>query len=306
MSFDKPLVTESTFNHYFVKVNGIKLKVIDEGEGEPVLLLHGFPDSHHLWRYQIPALVDEGYRVIAPDLRGFGESEAPLGVNNYHPKELMKDVIALLDEIGIDKAHLIAHDFGAILGWNLVINHPDRFVQYTALSVGHIQAYLHNGGLTQTLKSWYTILFRIPGLAEKVFPMNNYKLFEIMSKNHSELDHWRTDLNRPGRLTAAFNWYRATFKWARSQNFDLQRVGIPVMGIWSKKDIALSQQQMLHTARYVDAGFQYHQIDDAGHWMQIDTPEKLNKLLISRLNEFRGELPGTAQKEDKEEVMLTP
>jgi len=283
----------STFNHYLVQVNGIQLNIIDEGEGEPVLLLHGFPDSNHLWRFQIPALVKAGYRVIAPDLRGFGNSDAPQGIKHYHPEIIMEDIIALLDKLELETTHLIGHDFGAVLGWNLVGHYPQRFLQYSALSVGHLQAYLHHGGLAQTMKAWYTKLFRIPGLAEKMFSMKNFKLLKLMSSNHPELDHWRADMSRPGRLTAALNWYRTTFKWAKAQDLTQYRVQIPVMGIWSKKDIAVSQDQMLHSARYLDAGFQYHQIDDAGHWMQLDQPEKVKELLINRLNQFKGKLPSS-------------
>jgi len=270
-----------------LEVNNIKLHLLDEGEGPAVLLLHGFPDSHRLWREQIPALVTAGYRVIAPDLRGFGLSDAPEGVANYKQEILMKDVISLLDALQLKKVHLIAHDFGAVLGWNLSINYPSRFIQYTALSVGHPHAYLNLGGIKQSLKGWYTKMFQIKGLAEKILTGRNLLMLRVMTNNHQEVEHWANDLKRPGRSTAALNWYRAYFRWAKNIDFSKQIVTIPVMGIWSDKDIALSREQMIHSCRFMSSPFQYREIEQASHWMQVDKPEQLNKLLIARLADFQ-------------------
>jgi pimeloyl-ACP methyl ester carboxylesterase len=269
-----------------VEINGINLNILDEGQGPAVLLLHGFPDSHHLWRKQIPALLAEGYRVIAPDLRGFGLSDAPIGVENYSPEELMKDVICLLDYLHLEKVNLIAHDFGAILGWNLSIHHPERFVQYTALSVGHPHSYLNLGGYQQSMKGWYTKLFRVKGLSEKALTGNNLRMLRLMTDDHPETNYWKNDLLREGRSTAGLNWYRAYFEWSKHQNFSEQIVNIPVMGIWSSKDIALSRQQMVNSCRFLSEPFHYKEIEGASHWMQVDKPEELNQILIARLAVF--------------------
>src|SRR5690348_1591039 len=120
-----------------MKVGDIELHVVDEGKGPVVLLLHGFPDSSHLWRKQIPALRAAGYRVIAPDLRGFGKSSRPVGVEHYAMPNLVGDVVGLLDGLGIDRAHLVGHDWGAALAWASAAILPQRTLSLTAISVGH-------------------------------------------------------------------------------------------------------------------------------------------------------------------------
>lgn len=234
--------------------------------------------------------------MIAPDLRGFGDSDMPEGVDNYLQPVLVADVIGLLDALGLEKVHLIAHDFGAMLGWNLCNMHPERVHQYTALSVGHPEAYLNRGGAAQNAKGWYTYMFQLEDTSEKILLANDFAMIRKLSGNDEEADHWNKELSRPGRATAALNWYRAMFKWRKTQDFTdvAHRTQVPVMGIWSKKDIALSQQQMVFSSLFMDAPFQYRQIDDAGHWMQVDQPEKLNQLLLSRLADFAGSIPASA------------
>jgi pimeloyl-ACP methyl ester carboxylesterase len=129
-----------------------------------VLLVHGFPDSNSIWRHQIPALVKAGYRVIAPDLRGFGESDAPPRTADYKVGLIVSDLIGVLDALGATKVRMVAHDWGSAIAWQLCIEHPDRVDRYAAMSVGHPTAYAH-GGLLQKLKSWYIIFFQTSVLA---------------------------------------------------------------------------------------------------------------------------------------------
>jgi len=145
--------------------NGVDLRVVAAGEGPDVLLVHGFPDDHSVWRHQIPALVAAGYRVIAPDTRGCGDSAAPLGRRHYTLDLLVGDLLALLDALGIEKVRLVGHDWGAIIAWQLAIRHPERVDRYLALSVGHPTAYAR-GPLEQKLKGWYVLFFLLPRLPE--------------------------------------------------------------------------------------------------------------------------------------------
>ncbi|MGR8980821.1 MAG: alpha/beta fold hydrolase, partial [Gammaproteobacteria bacterium] len=149
-----------------IQVNDIQLNVYEEGEGEPVLLLHGFPDSNYLWRSVIPRLVKAGYRAIAPDQRGFGGSDAPEGKENYDMALIAKDAVALMDALSIPKARLVAHDWGALIGWFLAGTYPERFESYTAISVGHPNAYAA-AGFEQKKKGWYVLFFQLEGIAEK-------------------------------------------------------------------------------------------------------------------------------------------
>ena len=172
-------------------VNGIEMHVVIAGSGPDVLLLHGFPDSHELWRHQIPALVAAGFRVIAPDLRGFGLTEIPKGgVAAYRADNLVADVVSLLDVLGVAKVRLVAHDWGAAIGWLVAIWHPERIDRYVAISVGHPKAYAR-GGVKQKLMGWYILMFQLRGLAEWLFSFNNFALFKRLSGFPQELPNWR-------------------------------------------------------------------------------------------------------------------
>jgi pimeloyl-ACP methyl ester carboxylesterase len=266
-------------------INGIDLNVHIEGEGPVVLLLHGFPDSNALWRGVIPALVGAGYQVIAPDQRGFGKSYAPDGVKNYRIETIANDAIALLDMFDIPKAHLVAHDWGAIIGWDLAGRHGDRFFSYTALSVGHPAAYV-KAGWEQKRKAWYTVFFQLRGVVEVIFQMRNWAVFRRFVRHHPETEHWIEDLSRPGRFTAALNWYRANL--LKLYAADFARVGIPVMGVWSSDDLALAKDQMLNSGELVDNSFRYEQIDNCGHWIPLDEPEAVAELILNFLDTQAG------------------
>jgi len=259
-------------------INGLSMNVLVQGEGEPVLLLHGFPDSNFLWRGVIPRLVEAGYQVLAPDQRGFGLSEAPEGVEHYDMNLIASDAIAILDELGIEKAKLVAHDWGAMIGWLLAGTHPQRFESYVAISVGHPKAYA-SAGFEQKRKGWYVLFFQLRGIAEKVFMADDWSIFRKTVEDHPELDHWIEDLSRPGRLTAGMDWYRANL--SKLWKTEFPRVKIPVFGIWSTGDVALAEDQMIGSAAYVDASWQYERLEDVSHWVPVDVPDTLSDLIIS-------------------------
>jgi pimeloyl-ACP methyl ester carboxylesterase len=262
-------------------VNGIEMHVVVTGSGPDVLLLHGFPDSHELWRHQIPALVGAGFRVIAPDLRGFGLTEIPKGgVAAYRADQLVADVVSLLDVLGVATVRLVAHDWGAVIGWLFAIKHPERIDRYVAISVGHPTSYAR-GGFKQKLMGWYILMFQLRGLAEWLFSFNDFALFKRLSGFPQELPNWRADLGRPGRLTAAMSYYRANA--ALIFPFDRGNVGVPVTGIWSSEDVALAERQMVNSAQFCKAGWRYERIDGVGHWLPLEAPERLNPLLLEYL-----------------------
>lgn len=260
-----------------MEINGLNLNVVVEGEGEPVMLLHGFPDSNYVWRDVIPQLVKAGYKVIAPDQRGFGESDAPEGKEHYDMELIAKDAIDILDALDIKKAKLVAHDWGAMIGWLLAGTYPDRFENYTAISVGHAKAYAA-AGLEQKKKGWYVLFFQLEGIAEKVFMANDWAIFKKTVNNHPEVEHWIKDLSRPGRLSAGMDWYRANL--SKLWKADFPRVSIPVFGIWSSDDVALAEDQMINSAAYVDATWQYERIENVSHWIPVDAPEVLSEMII--------------------------
>lgn len=264
-------------------VNDIRLDVIIEGNGPDVILLHGFPDSSSVWRHQIPALVQGGFRVVAPDLRGCGDSEAPVGKNNYTIDAIIADILGLMSCLEISKASIVAHDWGANIGWFLASRYPQRVQSYTALSVGHTLAY-RKAGPSQMLRAWYAALFLLPGIAETIFKAWNWRFLRKITNYHSEMDRWIEMLSRPGRLTAGMNWYRANA--VSMLTADVPRVKVPCMGVWSSGDGFLTEKQMMNSARYCDGPWQYHRIVHAGHWIPLDAPETLNRILLSYLQQF--------------------
>jgi pimeloyl-ACP methyl ester carboxylesterase len=221
--------------------------------------------------------VTAGYKVIAPDQRGFGESDAPEGKENYDMELIAKDAVAILDALGIAKTKLVAHDWGAMIGWLLAGTYPERFESYTAISVGHPKAYAA-AGFEQKRKGWYVLFFQMEGIAEKAFVANDWALFRKSVHDHPETKHWIEDLDRPGRLTAGMNWYRANL--AKLWKSDLPRVSIPVFGIWSTDDVALAEDQMINSASFVDATWQYERLKDVSHWVPVDAPDALSALIL--------------------------
>lgn len=263
-----------------IAVNGVTLNVIDVGEGEPVLLVHGFPDTHAVWRKQIPVLVAAGYRVIAPDTRGCGESDLPTRVSDYHLRHLVADLRGLLDALGIDKVRLVAHDWGAAIGWQFVMAHPERVARYVTLSVGHPSAY-GGGGLSQKLKGWYVLMFQLRGLAEWLLTARNWAFFRWVTGVPEEFPHWYQALSRPGRLRAGINYYRANPGLVLPRQYPV--VQVPVVGLWSDGDRFLTEGQMRDSARYCIAGFRYLRVPGAHHWMQLQAPDTVNSLLLESL-----------------------
>lgn len=262
------------------RVNGIELNVVVAGEGPPVLLVHGFPDCHDVWRHQIPALVAAGFEVIAPDTRGCGDSDAPAGRRSYTLDLLVSDLVALLDAFGIDRVRLVAHDWGAVIGWQLAIRHPQRVDRYLALSVGHPTAYAR-GPLEQKLEGWYVLFFQLPIIAEWLLQLGGWWMFRALTRYPDECAHWIEKLARPGRLTAAINYYRAnlvTMLFGRHAS-----AAVPVFGVWSDGDAFLGEAQMVDSWRYVTGTWRYERVEGANHWLQLTAPGRVNALMLDYL-----------------------
>jgi pimeloyl-ACP methyl ester carboxylesterase len=264
-----------------IKVNGLDLNVYVEGEGPDVLLVHGFPDSNSIWRHQIPELVKAGFRVIAPDQRGFGESPMPPNTADYKIDRFVDDLKGLLDAMGVRKARMVGHDWGAAVGWQMCMKHPDRIDRYAALAVGHPTAYAH-GGIVQKLKAYYIIFFQIPGFSEKLVSAGDWWLWRRMLRYDPELETWKKDLSRPGRLTASINIYRANLNLILPG--DWPKVTMPVMGIWGEGDVALAEGQMIASKKYVTSSYRYERVAGGTHWLQIERPEQVNSLLLDFLH----------------------
>jgi len=254
------------------------------GQGPAVLLLHGFPDTHVVWRKQVPALAAAGYRVLAPDLRGYGRTDAPGGVFDYTMDKLVGDVLGLLDALHIDKVFLVGHDWGGVIGWQVAALAPQRVHRYVAMSTGHPQA-IARAGLMQHLRMTYILGFILPGVAEHTLRAGDWFMMRQFTDEPGQADHWKRDLSPPGRLTAALNYYRANLNMMLPHG--KRQVHVPVMGLWSDRDPALGEKQMRDSAHYVDGEFRFEHIHGADHWLQLTAADEVNRRLLRFLEEGR-------------------
>jgi len=262
-----------------LSVNGLRMHVMSAGQGPAVLLLHGFPDTHIVWRKQIAPLVRAGYRVLAPDLRGYGQTDAPQAVSAYRLEHVCADMLALLDVLAIERVRLVGHDWGAAIGWKLCRQAPERFEQFAALSVGHPAAFAR-AGVLQMLRSSYMLWFMLPGLAEKSLSAGDFYLMRRFTADTTQVRYWRKSLGEAGRLTAALNYYRANLPQGPRLAAASEPVRVPVMGLWSSLDPALGETQMRDSSRYVAETFRYERVDGADHWLQLTAPDRVNALLL--------------------------
>jgi pimeloyl-ACP methyl ester carboxylesterase len=264
--------------HARIPASGVVLRVRQEGAGPAVLLLHGFPDSSALWDRVTPHLLDAGYRVIAPDLRGFGHSDAPGRVGDYALGHIVADLRALVTRLtGNEPVHVIGHDWGAVAAWGLALEHPQVVRSQVTLSVGHPREYAV-AGVEQKLKGLYTLLWQFPGLAERWLEQRNHAGLRGWARQHPLLDRCVADMARPGRLTAGLNWYRANLHRVLLGSWG--DCAVPTLGVWSEGDHFLAEDQMRRSERRMRAPWRYERIERAGHWLPLEQPERIARLSL--------------------------
>jgi pimeloyl-ACP methyl ester carboxylesterase len=265
-----------------VDVGGVGIEYDVTGEGRPVVLLHGFPDSARLWRHQVPTLADAGFRVIVPDLRGYGRSDKPAEVETYRMDALAGDVLAVLNDAGVSRAHVVGHDWGAAIAWGLAALAPDQVDHLVALSVGH-PASFRAAGFEQYARSWYMFLFQFEGIAEEWLSANDWANFRGWG-GHPDMDEVIVGLAN-GSLTPGLNYYRANVppeSWLNPAP-ELPPIQAPTMGVWSSRDIALTERQMTGSEKNVRGSWRYERLEGVGHWMQLEAPDEVNRLLLDFL-----------------------
>ena len=279
----------------YIETNGIKLHVVMAGPkyGQPVLLLHGFPEFWYGWRKQIPALVEAGYRVIVPDQRGYNLSDKPKGIKAYRLDKLADDILGLMDAFGYDMVNLIGHDWGAIVAWALAIWHPGRLRKLGILNVPHPNVmirFLRRGDPEQLRRSWYIFAFQIPWLPEYFLHKNDWlnavRVLRGSGKIHTftneDIAEYKQTWFQPGAMTAMINWYRAAVRYLPKLLKDVQ-VKVPTLMIWGMQDTALSHRMARPSMDYCDEG-KLAFFEDATHWVQHDEAETVNQLLIEFLS----------------------
>ncbi|WP_067533997.1 alpha/beta fold hydrolase [Nocardia crassostreae] len=267
-----------------IGTNGVALHVEVSGSGPDVLLVHGFPDTHAVWRHQVPALNAAGYRTVAPDLRGFGASDKPSELKQYELEQYVADLVGILDELGIRRAHVVGHDWGATLSQLLAALHPERVESLTILSAG-TPAAVRDAGLPQREKSWYFLLFQFSGIAERWLADNDFANAREWLASHPDLDEVIERLRDPRSLSTSLGLYRTGAGPELLIDMPpLPPVPAPVMGVWSSEDFCLTERNMLGTEKYVGGSWRYERLDGIGHWLQLEAPDRFNELLLDFLS----------------------
>jgi len=283
----------SEIRHERIRGDGIFLHVARAGSGPPVILLPGFPENWRTWKHQIPALTAAGFAVLAPDLRGYNESDRPSQREAYHLKHLVADVAALVRATGRERAHVVGHDWGGILAWTFAGAHPELLDRLVILNAPHLDIYrrLARGPSRQLLRSWYVLLFRIPRLSEWALSARNFHLIRDLFRRQpfkpafsdGETEAYIQALAKPGALTAALNWYRENAAPDAVHLARSARVDAPTLVIWGERDTSLGIE-LLDDLKRVAPRVRVHRITDASHWVQNEAPDEVNRVLIEFLS----------------------
>ncbi len=281
----------TSLEHVFLQTNGVQLHVVLAGpaDGEPVILLHGFPEYWGGWKRQIPALAQAGFRVIVPDQRGYGQSDAPRGVSVYALPELAKDIVGLMDALGYEKVYLAGHDWGAAVAWAVGMMYPQRVQKLAILNVPHpavMMDFLRKRP-RQMLKSWYIAFFQIPGLADWLLARNDFSLAARLliasgkkgTFNRAQLEEYKEAWRASGGLTGMINWYRALARFRPPMPSEM-RLKMPVLILWGKNDVALSAEMAAESLKFCLNG-QLVYFDHATHWVQHDEAEAVSARLVA-------------------------
>jgi pimeloyl-ACP methyl ester carboxylesterase len=294
------VASEPSLAHRHADLAGVRLHYVEAGEGPLVVLLHGFPEFWFSWRFQIPALAAAGFRVVAPDMRGYNLSDKPKGVESYALERLARDVERLIGTLGEERAVVVGHDWGGIVAWAVAMLHPERVERLVILNVPHPERF--SRGLRtprQLLKSSYAFFFQIPWLPEKVLRAGDFAIVRSVFRNDpmrpgtfggDDIDRYVEALSRPGALTAATNYYRALARRAPTVARALRRrIEAPVLVIWGRRDLFLVPELAKPDPTLVP-DVRLERLPDASHWVQQDRPEKVNALLLDFLQGKQGAL----------------
>jgi pimeloyl-ACP methyl ester carboxylesterase len=270
----------------------VSLHYVEAGSGPLVVLLHGFPECWYSWRHQVPALARAGFRVLAPDLRGYNESDRPAGVESYRLECLAADVCGLIRHAGERQAAVAGHDWGGGIAWHLAMHHPEAVERLIVLNAPHPAAFRRElRTVGQLLRSWYILFFQLPWLPELLFRAGNFALLERTLKRDpvrpsaftaEDIRFYKQALARPRALTAALNYYRALFRHSRRLLRSVRRVDVPTLLIWGERDRYLGLRLTEGLQRWV-SHLRVERLADASHWVQSDAPERVSRLMIDFL-----------------------
>ncbi len=276
-------------------INGIRTHYVRQGEGPLVLLLHGFPENWYSWRFQIPALA-EHFCVVAPDLRGYNETEGPPDLESYRIEHLMDDAVGLVHHLGHERAAVVGHDWGGVIAYQLAAERPDLVEKLAVLNAPHPRKYLQTlrKSPRQIGRSWYIFFFQLPRIPELFISRGDFaflrRAFRSAAVNRDAfppevLERFVAPMRRPGALTAGINYYRANLRsieaLGKARAFPI--LDMPVRVIWGEVDTALDITLIRDMDDLFSGPFDVCTIPGCGHWVQQEEPILVNRYLLEFL-----------------------
>ena len=284
--------THDSWTHHEATVNGVRLHYVQAGQGPLVNLLHGFPEFWYSWRHQIPAIAEAGYRVVAPDTRGYNRSDRPPGVRSYWMEALVGDVVGLIQHVGEDRATLVGHEWGGAIAWSVAMRSPEVVDVLNAQHPGAFLRELRTPG--QLLRSWYMLFFQLPWIPEAAYRLVGQRLLRRTLLNdpirpgafsEQDINRYLEAIGQPGALTSAINYYRAMFRLGpRKVRREISRIDNPTLLIWGERDRYLGIRLTEGLESWIP-NIRVERIPNASHWVQNDVPGQVNELLIRFLQE---------------------
>ncbi len=280
--------------HRTEMVGSLRMHYVVDGEGPLVLLLHGFPEFWWSWRFQLAPLVAAGYRVVAPDLRGYNQTDRP---GPYDLDTLAGDVASLIAHLGESRATVVGHDWGGAITWHLAAMRPDLCQRAIVLNAPHpaVFARVIRRSLRQMRRSWYMFFFQLPWLPERWIVKDGarlllriYRANAVDRSNFADADvrPFREAITQPGAATAALGYYRAAFarvlrSGGKGDRYPL--ISCPVLLIWAKDDLALIYEELVPPTRRWVSDLRIEPIENCGHFVHQERPEAVNARLLSFL-----------------------
>jgi epoxide hydrolase 4 len=281
-------ITSPALREGYANVGDLQLHYVEAGNGPLVLLLHGFPEFWYGWREQIQPLVKAGYRVVAPDLRGYNLSSAPEGFRAYTADKPAEDIRGLIRELGETSAIVVGHDWGGTVAWTLAMNHPEVVDRLAILNAAHPRK-LDEGlkSPRQLLRSWYFFYFQFPWLPERRARRWHWRFFKRFLRDArppytpDELDRYVQAWSQPGVARAMIDYYRAAVRLGSKQ--EIRRVTAPTLVIWGQRDRYLGPKLAEPHHEDVPNLDRVERLPDASHWVHHDEAERVNELLVDFL-----------------------
>ncbi|MGH2747452.1 MAG: alpha/beta fold hydrolase [Actinomycetota bacterium] len=255
-------------------------------DGEPVVLLHGFPQNSSSFGRVVEALVEAGYRAFRYDQRGYSPGARPTGARHYAIRRVLGDLVALAERFVLVPFHLVGHDWGGVVGWHAAGRHPQMLRTYTSLSMPHPSAYLRALRTRSQFRSaLYAAFFQLPYFPERKLGQSDFERLRrgLMSTGLPEefAARYTARMTEPGALTAALNWYRAAGRGLHRLGAPPSRV--PTLYVWGSADPALARAAADATESYVAAPYRFEVLEGAGHWLPETNADDIARSILEHL-----------------------